>query len=470
VTEIHRLSARELLEGYRARTFSPSEVLEALIARIEAVEPLVNAFTTLALERARAEAARADAAWRRPDDARVLEGVPIGVKDLFDSEGIRTTYGSAMFADNVPSADAAVIARVRAAGAVVVGKTATHEFGWGITTNNPHYGPTCNPWARDRIPGGSSGGSAVALATGELPLAIGSDTGGSIRIPASFCGVAGLKPTWGRISAAGAITLARTLDHPGPMARDPHDVALLYGVLAGFDAADPASEDRPVELPGEPASLDGLRLGVQGSVAGARLLPAVDAILWRAAATASELGAQVEDVELHDGPTMLDTFVTTQRAEAFAYHRSRGLYPARAGEYGDDVRGRLEVAAGVQLADYLAAAAERQRIHASFVRVFQTVDLLLTPISAIAPPPIGAETVLHEGVEQDVRALVMTYTVPQDLDGLPTCVVRAGQDGDGLPVGIQITGPRWSERTVLSCACAISDALAVASTLGDPVL
>jgi aspartyl-tRNA(Asn)/glutamyl-tRNA(Gln) amidotransferase subunit A len=469
MTDLTSLSARDLLHGYRSATFTPSEVLDCLISRIEAVEPLVNAFTTLALDRARAEAAQADVAWRQPETARALEGVPIGVKDLFDSEGIRTTYGSAIFADNVPAVDAAVIARVRAAGAVVVGKTATHEFGWGITTNNPHYGPTRNPWARDRIPGGSSGGSAVALATGELPLAIGSDTGGSIRIPASFCGVAGLKPTWGRISAAGAISLARSLDHPGPMARDPHDLVLLYGVLAGFDPADPATEDRPVEAPGE-TSLAGLRLGVQGPVEGAPLAPDVEKILADAAATASQMGAQVDPVELFDGPSMLEAFVTTQRAEAFDYHRARGLYPARAGEYGADVRGRLELAGGTGLEEYLAAAATRQRIRSSFSSVFRSVDLLLTPISAIAPPRIGAETVQHEGREQDVRALVMTYTVPQDLAGLPTCALRAGFDGDGLPVGLQITGPWWAESRVLACAQALHAALALDVTSARPLL
>jgi Asp-tRNA(Asn)/Glu-tRNA(Gln) amidotransferase A subunit family amidase len=229
--EITALSAVQLLEAYRQRTVSPVGVLDAVAARIEDVDPTLGAFTTLCLERAREEAALAEAAYARSADAGPLAGVPIGVKDLFDTAGVRTTYGSPMFSDHVPANDAEAVRRARAAGAVLVGKTQTHEFAWGISSVNELIGTCRNPWAPDRISGGSSGGSAVALAARLVPLALGSHTGGSIRVPSSFCGTVGLKPTYGRISAMGVYPLARSLDHPGPMARTP-DVALLFSAIA----------------------------------------------------------------------------------------------------------------------------------------------------------------------------------------------------------------------------------------------
>lgn len=205
------MTARELLAGYAAGDFTPTEVVQAVAERIAGVDQSVGAFTTLCLERAIDEAR----ATERGERTGPLAGVPIGVKDLFDSEAVRTTYGSPMFEGHVPQRDAEALRRVRAAGAILVGKTQTHEFAWGITSVNELLGSTRNPWALERISGGSSGGSAVALATGEVPLALGSDTGGSIRVPAGFCGVVGLKTTYGRVSLAGAWPLARSLDHPG---------------------------------------------------------------------------------------------------------------------------------------------------------------------------------------------------------------------------------------------------------------
>jgi aspartyl-tRNA(Asn)/glutamyl-tRNA(Gln) amidotransferase subunit A len=290
----------------------------------------------------------------------------------------------------VPKFDAAAVARARAAGAIVIGKAATHEFGWGITTNNPHFGPTRNPWDPERIPGGSSGGTGAALATGMAPLAIGSDTGGSIRIPAAFCGVVGCKPTWGRVSTAGAMPLARSLDHAGPMARTPADAALLYAVIAGVDRHDPATEAVQVE---EPAweGVAGITVGVPEAAPSAPLGPSAVVAVQRSAELLESLGAHVSAVLLPDAERVLATFVTIQRAEALHSHRESGRYPARAAEYGHDVRGRLEAAAHVTLADYLEALAERQRIRADVAQVLRQVDVLLSPVSAISPPPIGSD-------------------------------------------------------------------------------
>jgi aspartyl-tRNA(Asn)/glutamyl-tRNA(Gln) amidotransferase subunit A len=231
VAEFVRLSAKQLLEGYRERRFSPVEVVDALAGRIEELDPGLGAFTTLCLERASDEARAVEQQYARGEPAGRLAGVPFGVKDLFDSEGVRTTYGSPMFADHVPTADAEAVRRARAAGAILIGKTQTHEFAWGITSVNFLMGSSRNPWNQQLMSGGSSGGSAVALAAELVPLALGSDTGGSIRVPSGFCGTVGLKPTYGRISSAGVFPLARSLDHPGPMARTP-DVALLFSAIA----------------------------------------------------------------------------------------------------------------------------------------------------------------------------------------------------------------------------------------------
>jgi aspartyl-tRNA(Asn)/glutamyl-tRNA(Gln) amidotransferase subunit A len=451
-----RLSALDLVAVYRERRLSPVEAVEAVAARIADVEDEANAFTTLCLDRAAEEARKAERAYAA-GSARPLEGVPVGVKDLFDTEGVRTTYGSPMFAEHVPQADAVAVRRLREAGALLVGKTSTHEWAWGITTASPHFGPTPNPWAPDRVAGGSSGGSAAALALHMVPLALGSDTGGSIRIPAAYCGVVGLKPTYGCVSSAGAMPLARSLDHPGPLARTVADAALALAVLAGLDPADPATEDVPVGDPlaelGRP--LAGLRVAMCPDLMLVPPVPEVEAALGAAAATLAELGAELVEAELPEAGAIYEAFAAIQRAEALHHHRSRGLYPDRAGEYGADVLGRLHAAEGVTLAEYLEAAETRRRVRAGFERLFRGADVLLTPVAAGPPVAIGSETAKHRGEERPFRDLVMPYTVPQDVGGVPACAVRGGFDALGIPVGLQVTGPRWAEALVLRVAHAL---------------
>ena len=460
MTDLVRLSASELLEGFRARAFSPLEALDALAARIESTDPSLGAFTTLALDEARAEAGRWTAAYQQGEVTASLGGVPFAVKDLFDTAGVRTTYGSPQFRDHVPDADAEAVRRVKAAGGILLGKTQTHEFAWGITSVNQRMGTSRNPWSRDRISGGSSGGSAVALAADEVPVALGSDTGGSIRVPSAFCGTVGLKPTYGRISAAGVFPLARTLDHPGPMARTPADTALLLEVLAGVDPNDPATEDVPVGglRSGLDSGLRGLRVAICPSLHLVALAPDV-ARVWEAAlGTLRSLGADLVEAEFPGAERIYPTFVVVQRAESLFTHEQRGLFPQHRDDYGEDVRGRLEAATGVTVSAYLAASAERQRIRAAFSWLFREADVLLTPIGAGSPVPIGEERVAHLGREIEFRELVMTYTVPQDLTGLPACAVRAGFDDLGIPVGVQFTGPPWHEARVLRAVAAFFEA------------
>ena len=404
----------------------------------------------------------AEAAWAR-GEARPLEGIPFGVKDLFDSEGVRTAYGSPMFDANVPARDAEAVGRARAAGAILVGKTQTHEFAWGITSVNELLGSARNPWALDRVSGGSSGGSAVVLAAGEVPLALGSDTGGSIRVPAAFCGIVGLKPTYGRISAARAWPLARSLDHPGPMATTPADAALLLEAIAGVDAADPATVDVPLgDVQGElRRGLAGLVVGIcadlelvplaadvrdvcDGDRAHARPRPAPRLVEVGAA------GGRADPADVPDDP---------ERRGARHAPARPGLFPARRGEYGADVLGRLDAA---ERGDARAVPPGVRRPRARPRRVRAPVPARATCCSRRSargsPLPIGEETVVHEGVELTFRDLVMSYTTPQDLVGLPACAVRAGFDALGIPVGVQFTAPPWQEGRVLRAAQGLFDA------------
>ncbi len=457
MAELADLSARQLLDGYRERRFSPVEVVEALADRIEESNAQLGAFTTLCLERALDEAGAVERRYGGGEPVGLLAGVPFGVKDLFDSEGVRTTYGSPMFADHVPAADAEAVRRARAAGAILVGKTQTHEFAWGITSVNLLMGSSRNPWNPELMSGGSSGGSAVALAAKLVPLALGSDTGGSIRVPSGFCGTVGLKPTYGRVSAGGVFPLARSLDHPGPMARTPADAALLLEAIAGVDARDPATEDVAVgDLDGElTAGLSGLRVGLCPDLQLVPLAPDVDAAFASAVDAVGRLGGELVEVGLPGADRFYETFGVVQRAEALFSHVQAGLFPARRDEYGEDVLGRLELATTVELPAYLAASAERQRLRAAFDRVFDRVDVLLTPLNAGPPLPIGEERTVHLGREIEFRELVMSYTVPQDLTGLPACAIRVGFDALGIPVGAQLTGPRWGEARVLRAAHAL---------------
>ena len=450
MSELCRLGVEELLAAFRARTASPVDVVEAVSERIDRVDSLVGAFTTLCLDRARVEAGEAERAWAR-GDARSLEGIPLGVKDLFDSAGVRTAYGSPMFAQHVPELDAEAVARARAAGALLIGKTQTHEFAWGISSVKSLMGSTHNPWALDRISGGSSGGSAVALAADEVPLALGSDTGGSIRVPSALCGTVGLKPTYGRVSLSGIWPLARSLDHPGPMARTPADAALLLEAIAGVDSADPSSEDVPLsDLRGElRRGLSGLTVGVCPDLELVELAPSVRSAFDVALRLTEGAGARIVEVRLPEASLIYPAFGVIQRAEALDSHRRAGLYPVRRTEYGADVLGRLDLATEVTVEHYLAASADRQRARAGFARLFSGCDVLLTPTGAGSPFPAGAESGQHLGRETTFRDLVMPFTTPQDLCGLPACTLRGGFDADGIPIGVQFTGRPWSEATVL---------------------
>ena len=446
--ELYELSATELMSGYRERRFSPVDVVAELTQRIELLNPDLNAFCTLSLDAATRKAQESKLAMERGDE-RPLLGIPIAVKDLIDTRGIRTSYGSSMFWNNIPAADAAVVANLERAGAIVMGKTATHEFAWGFTNDNPHYGPTHNPWNRDRIPGGSSGGSAVSVASGMAPLAVGTDTGGSIRVPCTFCGTAGIKPTYRSISSKGIFPLAASLDHVGAIARDPLDLQLSLKVMQSANWRDwDDSSDLVLK------SLANVRVGSADCLH----QPAPDADIAAVFNSAREvlqeagaIGVSFDDMQIPDIPGV---FTTIMLAESLHTHRQAQLYPARYEEYGADIRKRIDLAQEISLDKYLEASEQRRILAMELDKVLREVDVIVSLCAASTPPRIESlfPPTADTQDQYDLRRIVLGYTALQNLTGLPSCTVRAGFDNHGMPVGIQFTGRMGADQTVLSIA------------------
>ena len=424
------LTAHELVAGYRAREFSPVEVIDATAAEIARANPALGAFMALCIERARAEAYEAERRYASGGDAPALLGVPFAAKDLFDTAGVVTAYGSAMFAQHVPDKDAATVAAVRRAGAILVGKTQTHEFAWGLTSINPTTGSTRNPWSLDHISGGSSGGSAVAVAAGLVPIALGTDTAGSIRVPSALCGVVGLKPTYGRVSLEGVFPLAWSLDHAGPIARTPADAALVLAQI---------SRHAPLAFRDQPArAIAGLRVGVPADGDDVAVRDAGDAL--------ARAGAKLVPMRVPSEAARA-LLPRVQGPEALLHHTRAGVYPGRSSEYGDDVRRRLEHASALDPKDYVAAQEERERLRLAMCELLDEVDVLLGR-GAPPAPRVADLPALGDAFRQDVLAL----TTPASLCGLPACVVRMVFDAQQLPRAVQVTGAWGDEGTVVAVA------------------
>jgi aspartyl-tRNA(Asn)/glutamyl-tRNA(Gln) amidotransferase subunit A len=440
---------RELGTRFRKREVSPLELTEALLDRIARVDPTLDAFVTLTPDRARAEAKAAEATLLR-GDGRPLLGIPVGYKDIYDTRGIKTSAGSALWADRVAEGDATCVTRLQDAGCVMLGKLITHEFAWGIQSPGHRFKPARNPWNREHIPGGSSSGSGAALAAGLCAGALGTDTGGSIRGPASFSGIVGLKPTYGRCSRAGVATLSWTLDHTGPMARSVEDCAYLLQQLAGHDPLDPASSQAPVaDYVGTlDRSIRGLRIGVprdyffdgaDADVAGA---------FEDAMTTYRGLGADVRDVTI---PNIWDapSFMVIMASEAFAYHE-RDLRE-RPGLYGDLLRERLTSGALYTGAEYVQAMRLRERLRNEMLDVLRSVDLLATPTSPKPAPTFAAMWDVSLGFPR-------SNTPPFNLSGLPALALPCGFASAGLPLSLQLAGRPFDEATVLRAGHAYQQA------------
>lgn len=443
------LSAGEASALIKAKELSPVELTESVLERIAAVDDRVGAFVTVTADRAREQARRAAeeiaaGRWRGP-----LHGLTYGMKDLVDTAGIRTTSSSKTRADHVPQADGAVVERLDAAGAVMVGKTHTHEFAFGVITPT-----TRNPWNLDRIPGGSSGGSGAALAAGMCHIAIGTDTGGSIRIPSAVCGVSGLKPTYGRVSRRGVASLSWSLDHVGPMARTVSDVAMMLQQLAGYDRTDPATRDVPV--PDYSAHLDdgvdGLRIGVPTAYFFDHVDPAVEAAVRGVADRLAASGAEIVDAPIPLPEAYMPTEYCVFLAEASAYHQQR--IREQPENFEPDVRLLLEAGEMVPATDYIRALRVRTLLQEAWRDMFAAgLDAVLAPTLPNVAAKVGQESFDDWGVAEAIIDSYVRTSAPGNLTGLPALSVPCGFT-QGLPIGAQIIGRPFDEATVLQVGAA----------------
>jgi aspartyl-tRNA(Asn)/glutamyl-tRNA(Gln) amidotransferase subunit A len=451
------LSIQQTSEELRSGLITPTELLAETLERIDQLDSDIKAFVTVLRDQAYEEAEKAENEQRTGLFRSPLHGIPIAIKDLIAVKDVRMTAGSKVLADYVPQEDATVVEQLRRAGAVIVGKTNTHEFAYGTYTP-----PTRNPWDLTRIAGGSSGGSAAALAAGMCPGAIGSDTGGSIRIPSACCGITGLKPTYGRVSTYGVIPLSWSLDHVGPMGRNAEDCAILFDAVARYDPRDPNSVTGP---PGKASatliggtegrgliSLQGIRLGVPSESFVSPLDPEVRAA-WRAALLVlQEEGAELVDVEVQR-PTM-DTFRTIEMPEASLAHMERGWLTERLDDYSEITRSRLLQGQTIPAVDYLRAQQQRRAFSSNLRSIMQGFNALVLPtipMPAILIEQAGTE-ILIDDITENATVALLRLTMPFNLAGLPAISLPCGFSAGGLPIGLQIAGKPFEESMILRIA------------------
>jgi aspartyl-tRNA(Asn)/glutamyl-tRNA(Gln) amidotransferase subunit A len=449
-------SIPEIARLYRQRKLSPVELTRFLLERIKKLNPHLNAFITVSEELALQQAKRAESelVGKRGHKARrdrgLLHGMPLSLKDNIYTAEVRTTAGSRVLRDFVPLHDAPVVSALKEAGAVLLGKTNMHEFAYGTTSNNPHYGAVRNPWDISRIAGGSSGGSAAALAAGLCYSSIGTDTGGSIRIPSSLCGVVGLKPGLGRVSTDDVVPLSPTLDFVGPLARNAEDAALLLQAIGVRGAG-----ERRLRL-GSVASSRSRRprLGVPKEFFLEVLSLEVARGFQLALRVLQKHGARLKDVSLPLLPETEDAGNQIAWAEATHYHQHAGWYPDHAEEYGEDVRKRLEMGTEVPAVAYLQALELRDQFIAAFHVILeeQELDALVVPTTPITATRVGEESVTIQGGNHATRALLLRLNRPANLAGVPAISVPCGLTENGLPVGLQFIGAVTDELLLLELA------------------
>ncbi len=457
-TELSFLSAGQLSRLVRRKKVSPVEIVRACLSRIESVEPALNSFITLVPDQALSAARKAEKEILAGRLRGPLHGIPVAMKDLFHVKGMRTTSGSKIHDQFVPAEDSTVSAKLRQAGAIFLGKLNLHPFAYGVTGENDDYGPMHNPWNTAFITGGSSGGSGSAVASGQCPISLGTDTGGSIRIPGSFCGLAGLKPTYGRLSRYGITALAWSQDHAGPIARTVEDCALVMNAAAGYDPHDPTSVNLPVpdytkSLKGD---LRGLRIGMVREVFEAPAAPQVKDSVLKAIRKLGELGASIHEVSWPLYPYGMAIANTIQMVEATAYHKN--LIREKGSQIYPPVRLRLEAGIFVSGTDYVQAQRARTLFYQKSIDLMKEVDLLAGPTLPVAAFEIGTTAVPLGDKEVNVVPLLTQYTRPFNLNGFPAMTVPCGFSDGGLPFGLQLAGRPFEEGKVLQAAHAYEQA------------
>lgn len=442
-----RPTIQSLSHGIRARKISPAELTHDCLARIEKLNPKLNAFITTLAESALDEARRAEQEIFRGKYRGPLHGIPIGLKDIIDTAGTRTTAASALFKDRIPTEDAEIVRRLQADGAIILGKQNLHEFAYGASSIISFYGEVHNPWDTARLAGGSSGGSAASVACGMGIAAVGTDTAGSIRLPAAYCGIVGLKPTYGRVSARGVVPLSWSFDHVGPLTNSVCDAGLMLQVLAGYDAGDPASVDMPVsdytcDLGEE---IQDIRMGVPRAFFFDDLDPEVSAAVEKAIQIFREIGADIRDGIRLEVPTSR----TLSTAESYAYHEP---FVAKSPElYQPATLARINAGKKVSAADALRARQELAVNRQAIRKTFDEVDVLLTPTVPIPPPRI-AELQKNPDNLRPAELVMLRNTRPFNVWGIPAISIPCGFTKDGMPIGLQLAAAAWREEVVLRAA------------------
>jgi aspartyl-tRNA(Asn)/glutamyl-tRNA(Gln) amidotransferase subunit A len=446
------LSADELSVLVRTRRVSPTELVEATLQRTERLDVTLHAYMTILSEEARRAAQGLEAELASGNYRGPLHGVPVAVKDLCATRGIRTTAGSRILAEWVPEYDATVVERLRSAGAVLIGKLHMNEFADGMSQLNAHYVTPKNPWNLDRIPGSSSSGSAVAVAAALCSGALGTDTGGSIREPASFCGVVGLKPTYGRVSRFGIVPLSWSLDHVGPIARSVADAALLLQAIAGHDTRDPSSSRTSV--PDYRGALDrdirGIKVGVLTGHFGRGMNREVQGAVATAVQVLKEQGAVIAEVDLTAAEYAAPVYETIVSSEALTFHEK--WLKSRPGDYGPDVRERLLRGVPILATQYLKAQKARALMVREVDASLDRVDVLVSPTLSVAAPRFDQNTVVIDGKEEDLWTTLYRFTRHFNVTGHPAISVPCGFTHEQLPTGFQIIGRRFDEKTLLRVA------------------
>lgn len=450
------MTLQDAAAALRARKVSSVELAAEALERIRALNPKLNAIRTLMEQSALDSARQADRELEKGIDFGPLHGIPVAVKDVFETKGVRTTCGSKLFENFVPDRDAAVVEKLDEAGAVLIGKTSMHELAFGITSNNPHFGTVRNPWDTDRIPGGSSGGSGSAVAAGMVFMAMGSDTGGSIRLPAAFCGTVGLKPTFGRVSRYGVMPLDFSLDHMGPLTRSVRDAAVTLQALAGFDPRDETSSRRPVGnyIPGAGGSIENLRIGLPENFFFDRVDPAVKDGVEAMLTAAGRLGARIVPVRVPDIAAINAVARVIVMAEASALMEP---FLGRREDFGADVLALFDQGRFIPATDYVNAQRLRRMMQREFRAVWESVDCLFTPTAPIGAPRIGELTVRIGEETEDVRLSCTRLVRSINLLGLPAVSMPCGLDANGMPLGLQIIGKPFDEATILRIGAALED-------------
>ena len=452
-TELSFSSIEEIARLFRKRKLSPVELTRLLLARIVKLDSKLNSFITVTSDLALAQAKKAEAELFAPRgrtgyrDRGPLHGIPISLKDNIYTAGIRTTAGSKILSKFVPQQDAEIVTKLKEAGAVILGKTNMHEFAYGVTSNNPHYGPVHNPWDLSRIPGGSSGGSAAAVAAGLCYGSIGTDTGGSIRIPASLCGIVGLKPTLGRVSVEGVIPLSPKLDCVGPLARTVHDAALLLEPILPRVKGEPSFRSSRKLFATPPK----FTLGVPKEFFFDVISEEVRSVFLEALHSFRTPKIRIREVSLSLLEETEDAGNQIAWAEATHYHQHAGWFPARTAEYGDDVRTRLTMGTQVPATTYLTALETRekfiQQLHLAMADA--NIDALAVPTTPISAPQIDQESISIGETDHSTRALLLRTNRPANLAGVPAITVPCGITPSGLPVGLQLIGAVTDEHLLL---------------------